>query len=623
MARASILWLIAEYAEPKIAPDVLRRIAKTFCQEEDIVKLQALNLASRLALTNNQPQTKLIVQYIFNLAKYDQNYDTRDRVRFLRHLCTNPETTGLNRYAKKLLLSSKPAPKLQSTFSGRDQYQMGSLSHLINQPAAGYQELPDFPDEAPDPSVRNVTPPPTPIVLSEARKSKDFYAESEEGSQSDSASESSSSNTTESDSDGDSEEQGRSEEGDKSATHESSSASDGTDDSQSDSSTDDSEIVRKAQQFKISKRNNANGAPATNGDSKHSTTSKPRELITSEASLSSSESEQNKTPGSESDNEDTKVNNNNKQKRKDRHKSKRLTTTKKPAHSVDLLLDLDMGDMQFNIPAPTLPVQLLTAGVVQAPKPKQEPSRLVTPVSTPIWASLKRGTLVNAKEWNGLEVMYRYTRCENIFSSRMTSIEISFDNRGDRVFQEVAVKAADEVSLEVRGSQSQVPLGPGASFVTTIGVNFKDSAQEVRLELTADDDKREIRLTPAICEIVRPVIIARPGFDYFKRTLRGMCQFDAEITCSLEFADLREKLQQYANVMLVAEGETGLGGTLRFAAQTLNTCSLVLVEVTQQGRSDTAADDGERVRLVVNCELITVGQMLLTQIKEALTAAGR
>ena len=35
MARASILWLIGEYSDrvPKIAPDVLRKMAKTFIQE--------------------------------------------------------------------------------------------------------------------------------------------------------------------------------------------------------------------------------------------------------------------------------------------------------------------------------------------------------------------------------------------------------------------------------------------------------------------------------------------------------------------------------------------------------------------------------------------------------------
>ena len=38
----------------------------------------------------------------------------------------------------------------------RSQYQLGSLSHMIDAKAAGYQELPDFPEEQPDPTVRNV-----------------------------------------------------------------------------------------------------------------------------------------------------------------------------------------------------------------------------------------------------------------------------------------------------------------------------------------------------------------------------------------------------------------------------------------------------------------------------------
>lgn len=49
---------------------------------------------------------------------------------------------------------------LDSFFSGvfadRDHFQLGSLSHLLNAKAGGYQELPDWPEAAPDPSVRNV-----------------------------------------------------------------------------------------------------------------------------------------------------------------------------------------------------------------------------------------------------------------------------------------------------------------------------------------------------------------------------------------------------------------------------------------------------------------------------------
>lgn len=38
----------------------------------------------------------------------------------------------------------------------RDVYQLGSLSHYIFAKAYGYNELPDFPEVEPDPSVRNV-----------------------------------------------------------------------------------------------------------------------------------------------------------------------------------------------------------------------------------------------------------------------------------------------------------------------------------------------------------------------------------------------------------------------------------------------------------------------------------
>jgi AP-3 complex subunit beta len=83
------------------------------------VKLQIINLAAKLQLTNPS-QTTLLCQYILNLAKYDQSYDIRDRARFIRHLLfpENPESK-LSKYARKILLSSKPAPVLQSKFKGR------------------------------------------------------------------------------------------------------------------------------------------------------------------------------------------------------------------------------------------------------------------------------------------------------------------------------------------------------------------------------------------------------------------------------------------------------------------------------------------------------------------------
>lgn len=74
-----------------------------------------------LNLCSSFTQTKLLTQYVLNLAKYDQNYDIRDRARFIRQLIVPTEKSGaLSKYAKKLFLALKPAPVLESPFKGTE-----------------------------------------------------------------------------------------------------------------------------------------------------------------------------------------------------------------------------------------------------------------------------------------------------------------------------------------------------------------------------------------------------------------------------------------------------------------------------------------------------------------------
>ena len=114
-ARACVLWLVGQYAEchdptpgpPGItewAPDALRKTAKSFSQEVSmhlyyhislivtmeqapIVKLQVVTLASKLLVLSPEDRTlKLLARYVLNLARYDQNYDVRDRARMMASL---------------------------------------------------------------------------------------------------------------------------------------------------------------------------------------------------------------------------------------------------------------------------------------------------------------------------------------------------------------------------------------------------------------------------------------------------------------------------------------------------------------------------------------------------------
>ncbi|XP_056646948.1 AP-3 complex subunit beta-1 [Diorhabda sublineata] len=242
-ARAAILWLLGEHSQkvPQVAPDVLRKMAKSFPDEDDIVKLQVMNLAMKLYITNPE-QTSLLCQYICNLAKYDQNYDIRDKARFFKQFTPNQEGK-IRSQAKRIFLATKPAPVLKLQLTGQEELQLGSLSHYIKQRANGYEDLPPFPANPPPGDVRNVEPirgEETKIHKSVDKKRKEeFTWESEGSSGGNSSSDYGSSTSSSSESDNESEEDESSDE--ESSGEEESSKKD-TDQSgeESESSSEDS-----------------------------------------------------------------------------------------------------------------------------------------------------------------------------------------------------------------------------------------------------------------------------------------------------------------------------------------------------------------------------------------------
>ncbi|KAI8352928.1 adaptin N terminal region-domain-containing protein [Blakeslea trispora] len=165
MARANILWLVGQYAEtlPKVGPDVLRQTVKSFIHEDNATKLQTITLSAKLLCLNpTHPILNQLNQYLLNLARYDTSYDVRDRARFLRALTIHSadEKQGLQQIKQHLpsiLLSNKQPPVIQLTdIQNASDYNIGSLSLLAHQPLPGYEPLADYPEEQPDPSVRDV-----------------------------------------------------------------------------------------------------------------------------------------------------------------------------------------------------------------------------------------------------------------------------------------------------------------------------------------------------------------------------------------------------------------------------------------------------------------------------------
>ncbi|XP_041964658.1 AP-3 complex subunit beta-2 isoform X4 [Alosa sapidissima] len=618
MARASILWLIGEYCEhvPKIAPDVLRKMAKTFTNEEDIVKLQIINLAAKLYLTNSK-QTKLLTQYVLNLAKYDQNYDIRDRARFIRQLIVPMDKGGaLNKYAKKLFLALKPAPVLESPFKDRDHFQLGSLSHLLNAKAGGYQELPDWPEVAPDPSVRNVEVPEwTKCSSRDKRKDKKvekpFYSDSEGESGPTESADSGSDSVSGSESSSSSEDSGSGSE---------------TEDSEDDSDSDEEEEEEKKGRKKIVQRKmktsaSESAASEESGNEvkmqqkpKMGNRSKSDEESESESSESESDSEQ------ESESE-TDV----KTKKKVSASNPPSKQTKKTTVEKKEMSLLDLDDFESTTSHQVTPVNnVLSNSLVTDLEGLSLTDTMIPSATIASPSSVKMYELLHRIKGEGLAVEYCFSRQPFSFDKNMLAVQIQFSNN---TTSEVKNLHVEEPKLQSGMRMKEFPeidvLPPSGSATVVMGIDFCDSTQAANFQLCTHTRKFFVSIQPPVGELMTPIFMTENEFKKEQGKLMGMNEITEKLVlgeiCQNDHA-IVQRVTSAANISRVPCGsdkECSLcfpspsTQSHRFAGKTVTSGSLVLVTVLT--KEEGAA------QLTINCEKMVIGTMLVKDILQALT----
>ncbi|XP_030291984.1 AP-3 complex subunit beta-1 isoform X1 [Sparus aurata] len=609
MARASILWLMGEYCErvPKIAPDVLRKMAKTFTAEEDIVKLQTVNLAAKLYLTNSK-QTKLLTQYILNLGKYDQNYDIRDRTRFIRQLIVPNEKSGaLNKYARRILLAPKPAPVLESAFKDRDRFQLGTLSHSLNVKAAGYQELSDWPAVAPDQSVRNVEVI-EPVkewapLVGKTKKSKSedkFYSDDEdekeeEGSESSGSEDSSSSSSSDEESGSESEEES-SEESDKT------SSDSGKSSSGSEKSSSESEAEQKKK--KKTKKAPLKKNKLTAGDSDSDENGNGPVAQSSSSSAESSS-------GSETDSEDDSDSDNIAAQKKKKSEAK-----SKPKVEVKSKKEVSLLDLDDFSPAPT-----------NAPKSSVVSSSLLSDleglslsnvsstmqVTTPSFGPVKTYELLHHMTGKGLSAKYHFPRQPCLYQPSMVAVQVILTNSSDHSLEEIHIGDRSPASLNIHCFNTIERLEPEASVTVSMGIDFSDSTQAANFQLCTKEDQFSVSIQPAVGELLMPSTMTEEDFSKEQGKLLGMNETSATITMATANTSSQAIGKQVLSVANVGVVSSSQNNVHRFAGRTVSSGAVVLVSLEQ--KESCAA------LLTINTEKSVMASMLLRDLKQALAQA--
>ncbi|XP_024622304.1 AP-3 complex subunit beta-2 isoform X3 [Neophocaena asiaeorientalis asiaeorientalis] len=586
MARASILWLIGEYCEhvPRIAPDVLRKMAKSFTAEEDIVKLQVINLAAKLYLTNSK-QTKLLTQYVLSLAKYDQNYDIRDRARFTRQLIVPSEQGGaLSRHAKKLFLAPKPAPVLESSFKDRDHFQLGSLSHLLNAKATGYQELPDWPEEAPDPSVRNVEVPEwTKCSNREKRKEKEkpFYSDSEGES----------GPTESADSDPESESESDSKSSSESGSGESSSESDNKDQDEDEEKGRSSESERSEEEGKKRKMKKRKKEPEGQEGGSSSEEGSDSSSSSSESEMTSETEEEQAEPASW---------------RKKTPPSSRSA----PAAKEISLLDLeDFTPPSVQPVSPPTVVSTSLAADLEGLTLTDSP--LVPSLLSPV-LGVGRQELLHRVAGEGLVVDYTFSRQPFSGDPHMVSVHIHFSNSSDTPIKGLHVGTPKlPAGISIQEFPEIESLAPGESATAVMGINFCDSTQAANFQLCTQTRQFYVSIQPPVGELMAPVFMSENEFKKEQGKLSGMNEITEKLTLPDTCRSDHVVVQKVTATANLGRVPCGTSDEYRFAGRTLTSGSLVLLTLDAQ---PTGA-----AQLTVNSEKMVIGTMLVKDVVQALT----
>ncbi|KAM6391763.1 AP-3 complex subunit beta-1 [Rhynochetos jubatus] len=604
VARASILWLIGEYCErvPKIAPDVLRKTAKTFTTEDDLVKLQILNLAAKLYLTNSK-QTKLLTQYVLNLGKYDQSYDIRDRTRFIRQLIVPNEKSGaLSKYAKKIFLAQKPAPLLESSFKDRDHFQLGTLSHTLNSRATGYLELSDWPEVAPDPSVRNVDIAEAAKewtgILDKTKKEKPtekFYSESEEDKD-----ESDSTTASESESGSESENEDK-EEGSSDESSGSSSSSEESSDSESDSK----ESAAKKTSRAADESDSEDIKKTAKGISKIRSTSSSSDTESTSSGESSSDSK------SESDSKSHSESGKSRSATSSKKEEKPVQDTKAPNKQDVFLLDLDdfcPVTTPVAVPTPAVLSPSLTADLEGLSLSSSSVIDVTTQVSVPT----KTHELLHRMSGKGLAAHYHFSRQPGIFGDRMVSVQVTVTNTTDQNIENIHIGEKKLPSgMRMHEFNPIECLEPAGSITVSMGIDFCDSTQMASFQLCTKDDHFSVNIQPPVGELLLPVTMSEKDFKKEQGMLTGMNETSATIDVAPQNSTrlvIMERVVKAANLGVVPSGQDNIH---RFAAKTVHSGSLMLVTVELK-ESSTA-------QLIINTEKTVIGSVLLRELKPVLS----
>lgn len=632
-ARTSIIWIIGEYHSVvhELLPDILRILCRTFKSEDDTVKLQILNLSVKLYIHYSTDQhINVLFRYVMELCRYDINYDIRDRTRLLRALLykrksmksndnnNNDNTNNVlhtssnndNHIAqqvkqrfKQCLVVSKPAPQLMSPFTGRHQYQLGTISHLFNQKLPGYIELAEHPDINHIPDVNTRTPQ-SQMNTTNNNARRVIRRQRNTSDSDDSRSDSESivpdnefsefGSETESDT-SDNNHGGNNESINNKPKHKSSlhatlqrHGKSGVND------YNDHEFVSSDDE---SPHHHHSIAPdTTQSKSDKSATGKPNRSTNQynksikSAGKQSSHNPQSNPPPSAMTYDILDLNSLN---------DSLIDSTRHQQQQLQRKSDAD--ELNISIPEYQQPdtTSLISQTVNQLDNnihnnsshplnaSPSEPIQSLSGYTSPVHS--EKFILLNPVTSGGLSIQYQFVRKPSMYGTQFNVVDLILTNQSNNQFEHIRFDTSDAYTDDIRGlDQSIHKLPMNEQYTIKIHIDCNGKQDTIPITIHASHGTFHCKLSPIITELIQPTLISHHKFDQIRRRISG--GFSEHTSNMLNITSIQQAVQSIynaCNVIGLQQNNTN-NNVYRFAGCKLSDSTPLLIQLSIDDTGHTA-----------------------------------
>eukprot|EP00939_MAST-03C_sp_MAST-3C-sp1_P001050 g1050.t1 len=638
-ARASIVWIVGEYsnAVEELAPDILRTLARSFRNESNEVKVQILNLAAKLWIRNRSAREReddgdvreKLLRYVVELAKFDVDYDLRDRARLFSGLllcdddALRARAAGLFRATES---ESAAFDGITSTVAGEHafgkgkvtpvmrgvpNYVVGTLSALVKHSVQGYTDLPPWSTTKSDSSTRDAAPRLSPEITrargSGGMPSETFYSDDDDDSSS------SDSDTSSGDSDDSTKDVSG---GDDGAMSDSASASSSSSTSSASESSENEDVSAgslastdllspSGSHFGSHSIVNEAIAPPNRSPIAHSTSASddPFSIFDSDdGSSGKMERSENQSQGTTKSRDDP-----------------RTATKKKSGALVSNVRD-DVADASVDLLGLSMETSMVarSSSIATGEGGDDEEEEDAFAFSA---KDFRPCTLVPSRRGRGLEIQVVFTRRASPFDGRMAVLMFHLRNvTEDEVLRDVRIRNRKvPKGMAFRGFQDIGSIQPGASIRVQVHVAFGGQEDAIEFSVQSSRNTFPVTLRAPLGELLEPFVIDDADFARRRKCMTGLREAVCSVTVDAYSGPLEEtpkRILRFANVAPThgSRQSWARSGTCRFAGKRVGHDSPLLfaVKISKESGKGTVR---------VYCEDAILGTTYLQTLRRAIEGA--